>query len=412
MEIKKVKLNKMKLSDYNPRIHNENYLNNLKRSMDTYGYVEPIVWNKKTGNIVGGHARYKILKEEGIEEIDVVVVNLEEIDEKALNIALNRVTGDWDESLLQPLTIELHDHGINLETLGFELPEIDELINPTPNTVEEDYFEIPETPSNERNIKLGDIFQLGTHRLMCGDSTKAEDVSLLMDGKYINVLVTSPPYFNARTYAQWETFDYYMQDMKKSVQEAINHSEDEFVTCWDICHIRDENGAWDIPSWTSVMMSQLGLEFFERIIWKKSGSVFDCPRSQHIEKGHYFPAYSYEDILVYGKKHPSFNKKDKEKIREWQTNVWEIRQVETNNEENNEGHPAQYPIELPYRCILSYSVEGNIIYEPFAGSGTTAIASEQLNRICYMMEIDPHYCNVILDRWEALTGKQSEKLLP
>jgi len=412
MKLTKISIDKIKPAPYNPRIDikdNPDFYEKLKNSIEKFGYVEPIIYNKRTGHIVGGNQRYQILKDKGIKEIEVVEIDLPEQDEKALNIALNKISGDWDFPKLNELILDLEEQDYDIELTGFDADELNDIFDDL-KEAEEDDFDVEDAITEEPKSKYGDIYQLGRHRLMCGDATKEEDVKALMDGKKINLVVTSPPYFNAREYSQWDTFEEYLNDMSNIIKNTINYSSEKFLIVWNVSFIRDNNGAWDIPSHTSVLMKNMGLNFFERIIWKKSGGVFDCPRSMHIDKGHYFPAYSYEDILVYGKKHPPFDLKDKSKIKEWITDVWEFRQVKTNNPNNNEGHPAQFPIELPYRAILSYTQKDQIVLDPFGGSGTTLIAAEQLNRICYMMEIDPVYVDVIIKRWEELTGKHAEYL--
>jgi DNA modification methylase len=130
----------------------------------------------------------------------------------------------------------------------------------------------------------------------------------------------------------------------------------------------------------------------------------------HIENGHYFPAYGYEDILVYGKKHPKFEVRDKSEIREWQINVWDVPSVSTNDEKSNEGHPAQFPVKIPYQLMKSYSMDHAIIYEPFNGSGSTLIACEMTNRKCYAIEIEPRYIDVAVKRWQNYTGKKGKNL--
>lgn len=402
----KVSIKRLRPFEKNPRKMPNQEMGALERSILNWGFVEPVVVDENY-LIIGGHQRVIAADSLGIKAVPVMMVHGLTFDEKtALNIALNKIHGEWDEVKLSELLADLSERSFDLDLTGFTKADIDKLLaKTTMDVVGEDNYITPKEPKYK--IVKGEIWNLGNHRLMCGDSTSGDDMAMLMDGRKVDIVVTSPPYFNARTYAHWEDFQSYLDDMEKCIKNIIRYKGDRFLLCWNICHINDKSGSNDIPSHMSVLMAGLELNFFDRIIWKKSGGVFDCPRSQHIEKGHYYPAYQFEDILIYGTKHPSFHIGDKRLVRGWQTNVWDMQQVRTNKEDHNEGHPAQYPVELPYRCIISYTKRNAIILDPFAGSGTTLIAAEQLERKCYMMEIDPIYCSVIIERWETLTGQRA-----
>ena len=196
MEIRKIPIEKLNPAAYNPRKDlqpGDPEYEKLKRSMQEFGYVEPIVWNKRTGNIVGGHQRYKVLLDMGMSEVDCVVVDLDETKEKALNLALNKIQGDWDYLKLIDLLQELDTGEFDLELTGFDMGEIEDLIAQlhVPEEIVED--EVPEPPK-EPITKPGDLWLLGRHRLLCGDATKKEDVERLMDGKKADMVFTDPPY--------------------------------------------------------------------------------------------------------------------------------------------------------------------------------------------------------------------------
>ena len=196
MIIEKIAPAKLVGADYNPREIEPHQLEALKRSIDRWGFVEPVIVNKRTGLIVGGHQRTKAAIELAIEEVPVTYVDLDDDAEKALNIALNKIAGDWDEQKLSDLLADLEKGGQDLEDLGFESGEIDELLKDLEGEsaqLEGDLDEIPEAPA-EPITQPGDLWQLGGHRLLCGDSTKAEDVARLMGGAKADAVISDPPY--------------------------------------------------------------------------------------------------------------------------------------------------------------------------------------------------------------------------
>jgi len=181
MEIIKKKLSDLKLAPYNPRKISEKELKKLEDSLDKFGYIDPIIWNKKTGNVVGGHQRLKLLnkKFKPDDEIDISVVDLDEYQEKALNLALNKINGEWEEDALTKLLDDLKTNMPDmLKFTGFDESEVNKFIRIL-NKPEED-FNIPKEPKYK--VQTGDIYQLGTHRLMCGDCTIKENVDTLMGG--------------------------------------------------------------------------------------------------------------------------------------------------------------------------------------------------------------------------------------
>ncbi|SHL49906.1 DNA methylase [Desulfatibacillum alkenivorans DSM 16219] len=179
------------------------------------------------------------------------------------------------------------------------------------------------------------------------------------------------------------------------------------VIAWNIA-----NGSkMDHISHHSCLFEEIGFQYVDTIAWIKSGANFDIKRSCHITTtGHYYPALQWEAILVY-KKHgpmPKMDSQGQEYMRRFQTNVWEVTQVILQGEKFK--HPAVCPVEIPYRCIQSYTKKGETVFEPFGGSGTTLIAAEMAGRSAFLMEQHPAYCDAIIQRWEQLTGKQAKLL--
>ncbi|MDY0395408.1 DNA methyltransferase [Virgibacillus halophilus] len=195
----------MNPAPYNPRVDlqpgDEEY-EKLKQSIHEFGYVSPLVWNKQTGNLVGGHQRFKILLDEGITDVYVSVVDVDVTKEKAMNIALNKISGKWDDHKLAELLQELSETPLGIELTGFTEDELKDLMADLPNDtemdapVEDDNFDVEEAVENivEPETKYGDVWKLGRHLLVCGDATKLEDINKLMGEDKANLVITDPPY--------------------------------------------------------------------------------------------------------------------------------------------------------------------------------------------------------------------------
>ena len=164
-------------------------------SINEFGYVEPVIWNKRTGNIVGGHQRYKILKNMGLSEVECVVLDIDEVKEKALNVALNKIGGEFDIPLLTDLLKDLSDSDFDATLTGFDLAEIDELFSKADDKEgKDDDYDVTKALQKATFVNRGDVWLLGKHRMLCGDATNPEDVAILMDGKKANLILTDPPY--------------------------------------------------------------------------------------------------------------------------------------------------------------------------------------------------------------------------
>jgi hypothetical protein len=198
MQIEKLKIEQLIPSDYNPRKDlkpGDAEYDKLKRSIEQFGYVEPVIWNKTTGRVVGGHQRLKVLIDMGITEVECVVVELSETKEKALNVALNKISGDWDKDKLALLIADLQGSDFDVSLTGFDPSELDDLFKSSiKDGLHDDNFDVDEELKQPPVTKLGDIWTLGRHRLVCGDSTKAETFAVLMDDRKANLVITDPPY--------------------------------------------------------------------------------------------------------------------------------------------------------------------------------------------------------------------------
>lgn len=208
MELQKIKTELLNAAEYNPRKDlkpGDKEYEKLKHSILEFGYVEPVIWNKRTGNVVGGHQRLKILIDEGLSEIDCVIVNLDKKREKALNIALNKIKGEWDENKLAALVAELDAGAFDVSLTGFDAAEVDELMNQWySKEAVQDEFDVDKSKEEIEAAgavtQKGDIWLLGNHRLMCGDSTSEMDFEKLMNSRHAQCVVTSPPYGVGKDY--------------------------------------------------------------------------------------------------------------------------------------------------------------------------------------------------------------------
>ena len=377
MKIEKIKINKLKPAAYNPRQITTKQYKDLKSSVEKFGLVDPIVVNKDF-TIIGGHQRYKICKELKHKEIDCVVLDLSKEEERELNIRLNKNTGDFDMDILaNEFDIdELVDWGFKHIDLDINIDKI------TEGNTEDDH--IPEV--KESRVKLGDVWELGKHRLMCGDSTKESDVNKLMNGDKADMVFTDPPYGVS-----------YKSNHRKNnskVQFDVLENDDKFLDFLpNLILFSKESSAWFI--WTSHQVYPIWREMYKdyylnTIIWNKG-------------------KMSMGDLSSYGNNYEMalFCSQGKPKLKgERKKAIWEIN-VEAGSEYK---HPTQKPVTLAAFAIPDFINENDLVMDLFLGSGSTLIAAEKLNRKCYGMELDEKYCDVIIERWEKFTGQKAKKL--
>lgn len=446
IRIENKNINDLVPSDYNPRLDlqpGDPDYEKLKRSIQEFGLVEPIVFNERTGRVVGGHQRLKVLRELGWNEVPVSVVDLDEAHEKALNVALNKIEGDWDNYKLKELLEELDTGLIDVSLTGFDEDEIEDLMTQfyveEEGEVKEDNFDADEAVEEieEPVSQLGDIWQLGKHRLMVGDATSGDDVLKLMNGKQADLVFTDPPY----------NVDYEGSDGKKIKNDKMEDSAfyqflfDAFVAMYTVmkegspiyvCHADSEGrnfrnafeDAGFLMKQTIVWVKNtlvLGRQDYqwkhEPILygWKpgaahkwyggrKETTVFEDPVDLVIDKNkdHSILTFSNGErsVVVKVPKYEIIHVGD-----ESETTVWRFEKPRKNAE-----HPTMKPISLCAKAIMNSSKPGDIVLDPFGGSGSTLIACEQTGRSCHMMEYDPVYADVIIRRWETFTGQKAVRL--
>ena len=379
MNITEIEINKLIFPKYNPRKKlkpEDKEYKKIKKSIEEFGYTDLVIINKDN-TIISGNQRTQVLMDMGYKKIKVVQIDIDKTKEKALNIALNKITGEWDYALLGDLLLDLDTQNYDLEITGFDLDEIEDILAPIGEEKEviEDDFDC--TPPEEPKAKYGDIYQLGNHRLMCGDSTKEEDVEKLMNGNKADMVFTDPPYnvaFNGRS----GNFEVIKNDNleQKDFLEFINKTTKIIKKLNPLIYY-----IW--CNWKFYGILQEKLEYKSCIVWAKN--VFG------LGKGY---RHQHEFCL--------FNGKIDENIKN-ETDLWNVKK------DSNYKHPTQKPVELSYRAIGNHSGIRNVV-DLFGGSGSTLIGCEQRSVNCYMMELDPKYVDVIINRWEAFTGKKAVKL--
>ncbi|MEK3943528.1 site-specific DNA-methyltransferase [Paenibacillus sp. FSL H3-0310] len=408
MDIKIVPIEQINAAVYNPRVDlqpGDPEYEKLRRSLDEFGYVDPIVWNEQTGNMVGGHQRYKVLvNEQSCTELAVSVVNLDPDRERLLNLALNKVSGRWDDEALVQLLNELQEDGADLVLSGFEPEEIRELIVELGDisdieindSVVEDDFDVQGALDEikEPETQRGDIWQLGRHILMCGDTTNAEDVSRLMDGMKANLVVTDPPYnvavqSDSARLAEAGTSSIMNDDMPADEFAGFLHAVfQNYVTVMlPTAAIYIFHPAFYQRDFENAM-NAAGIVRRTQCIWVKNSASFGWSqyRFQH---------------------EPVFYGHIKGRAPSWygdrtQTTIWDI----SRGDVSKYFHPTQKPLELLTIPIQNSSQRGDTVVDLFGGSGSTMMTCEQLDRSCRTMELDPLFCDVIKLRYQAATGTE------
>ena len=381
MEIQNIKTDKLIPYVNNPR-HNEDAVEKVMASIHEFGFKVPLVIDKNNV-VVTGHTRLKAAKKLGIEEVPCVVADdLSDAQIKAFRIADNKVSeyAEWDEELLQVELEQLEELDFNLDSLSIDFSDFDLDVGDDIEEIEPEEVEVPEVPE-EPKAKLGDIYQLGNHRLMCGDSTSIDDVEKLMNGEKADMVFTDPPY--GVDYKGINNDN--RSGLEQLLDKAFNNMRNNCIEGSGVYCFHSDRCA-DI--FNNIFRKYC--HFSSMIIWKKPSLVLSQTDYQSIHEPCLYGWFDNGNHNFYG---------DRKQI-----SVWEY------DRENIEGHTTPKPIKLICNALNNSSKENNIILDLFGGSGSTLIACEQLNRKCYMMELDPHYIDVIIKRWEDYTGNKAIKL--
>lgn len=444
MNIEKRLISDLKPADYNPRkalTPEDAEYQKIKRSIETFGYIDPIIINSD-GTIIGGHQRHTVLTDLGYTEVDVVVLNLNKEDEKALNVALNKISGEWDEIKLKDLLVELDLGDYDITLTGFDTQELEALVELTDfePEVTEDEFDAESEYENSVSdgntlVKQGEVWQLGRHRLMCGDSTDVNDVKKLMGGEMMDLIITDPPYNvnyeeKAAALNEWrpnnngameiendlmgnDEFYSFLYDAYTNMVEFMRPGAAIYVFHADSEGLNFRKAFVDA-----------GLKLSECLIWEKNNFVLGrCDyhwRHEPILYGwkegakHYFVNDRTQDTVLLeddvdfdSMKKPELVQYIKDLMHRYadQTTV-----IYEKKPMSSSLHPTMKPLELVGKLMKNSSKKGWNVGDFFGGSGSTLMAAEQLDRNAYLMEYDEHYASVIIKRWEDFTGQTAVRV--
>lgn len=391
---------------YNPRKISDEQLAALRKSLRVFGAVEPVVANRRTGFIVGGHQRVKAAEAEGLASLPVTWVDLDETAERQLNLALNKISGEWDEPALAKLLEELGGAAVDLT--GFSGAEVDDLLARMRQEARvEDPDDVPEPPKVPVS-KPGDLFVLGRNRLLCGDSLKAPDVARLLNGEKPFLMLTDPPY-GVELDMEWRDraglntkgpaeASYLQRTGEHTNTTMSGDTRADWSEAFELVPSLTVAYVWHASAFAIEVgagLRRLGFVLNQQIIWDKEQLV--------LSRQHYH--WQHEPCWYARRKGspPFIGSRD-------QTTVWKApspKMIMSGSKEERVDHPTQKPVALYTRPIQNHIEAGALFYEPFGGSGTGIIAAEMTGRRCFAMEVDPRFVDVIVSRWERFTGARA-----
>lgn len=389
MQVESVPISTLVHDPNNSRIHDVKNIKAIMGSLTAFGQQKPIVVNKDNV-VIAGNGTLVAAKELGWKNINVVKTDLPKREQKAFALADNKSAelAEWDDTKLEETLYELKMEDFDIGSIGFDLDDGD--IHGSGMTGDD---EVPDAPENIHNVERGQIWQLGNHRIMCGDSTSREDVERLMNGEKADMVFTDPPY---NLGGHMDTGMYSGTSRKSHTELSETKWDNEFDIKPAVSRILEALAkdssmyictshflAGDIWAATKDVMDRIGW-----CVWDKNNPT------PSMQKRHW--TWCAELICYATKGKHTFNFPETGHA----PNVWRF-----NKEAHTEGHPTQKPVSIPEHAILHSSNEQSLVLDLFLGSGSTLIACEKTNRKCYGMEIDPHYCSVIIERWQKYTGQ-------
>ena len=435
LNIQQVGIAALKPATYNPRKWSESAIEQLSQSIKNFGMVDPIIVNgalERKNIVIGGHFRLKVAKDLGYKEVPVVYVNIPDIEkERELNLRLNRNLGDWDYELLANFDESL------LETVGFGSEELDEIFDMTVDDPEQFDLEkeLKKLDIKEIAVQKGDVYQLGDSRLMCGDSTVADDFAKLMDGQQADMCMTDPPYIldylHARRHGK-PTEGFGAKRNRRYLETDV--LPDNFTELWMnnvSTHAKSDFSIIVYENWKNLRTIWAEMEKYWKI---KNMIVWHLP-NRHQGFAAKYKFFSKHDIAIVGAAGTVEYNHDEEPDglqEQYETALYAIsgkpqwegyergkKYQPTDfidfmaSDEKHSGQGVIFgtkPIEILVPYIKVLTKRDDLVVEPFCGSGSTLIASTKLKRRCYIMEKSPVYAEVALKRWEKLTGQKRVKL--
>lgn len=461
------RLEDLQAADYNPRVISDEALAGLQRSIERFGYVEPIVVNVRGGGrrIVGGHQRFKALAALGVAKAVCVTVNCTETEERLLNLTLNNpeIQGRFVADLADHIAKLRADLDDDTTLLDLRIAELAGGLAAASNEGRIPDDQIPEPPK-KAITRAGDLWILGEHRLLCGDATKAEDMEMAAAGR-VDLTISSPPYNVGVDYSSYRdraARAEYLAFIEKVAAHIFTATKPGRFVAWNVGVSPKTYHAWQ-----TITFENAGFSFYRQIVWEKAGIHYPIfPSSMRAKQArHYKPNYKHEVVVVmqkgrsrtvnivcptcegHGEVEPEplpieesheivtlMVKGDTPDIggpiafdKTYQNDVWKIPQFEATADLKTVGntsgtlrrggkpthrlkeHPAPYPVKLPSALMTFLSAPGERIFDPFLGAGSTMIAATKLDRSCCGLEIDPKYCDVIVERWQQFTGGKAKR---
>ena len=393
MEILKLKISDLKQHPKNPRKHPKELLERLKRSIGEYGFTNPVLVSKDN-KILAGHARCKAAKELGISEVPVIRLDFEGAKADAYVIIDNKLNelSEWDIPLLESLIKDIEKSDFDVTLTGFDLTEIDELFSKSDDKEgKDDGYDVTKALEEASFVNQGDVWILGKHRLLCGDVTNSEDVKALMDGKKANLILTDPPYNVGFESANGLKIKNDKQDSEKFYNFLLSSFKNMASS------LADGGSAYIFHADTEGLnfrkaFIDAGFHLSGVCIWEKNSFVIGRSPYQ----------WGHEPIL-YG-----WLKTGKHK---WYAGRAESTIWRYDKPKKNADHPTMKPIPLLCYPIKNSSAVNSIVLDTFGGSGSTLIACQQMDRICFALELDPKYASVIVRRYIELCGSEDVFLL-
>ena len=397
MNIEQVKLDALIPYARNSRTHSDAQVAQIAASIKEFGFTNPVLIDE-TGSIIAGHGRVMAARKLAITDVPSIrLTHLTDGQKKAYIIADNKLAlnAGWDDEMLAVELTDLKDMGFDLDLTGFSTDEIDALLAPVGTEGLTDEDAVPEVPEAPVTV-LGDVWLLGKHRVMCGDSTSIDAVEKLMDGKKADMVFTSPPYNADTKVGDGDIFNKKKSKKLYAKGYSDNLGSKDYVdfasSVLEVCFANTDgfifwNVSYNAKSKYEYIQQIIGrIDYLvEQICWKKSSTI--------PFKGCFMR--DWEPIYVFATNKQGLN------LKTVTSNFWQV----SNNGAQQENHKACFPVELPAKAIGIVNENSGIVLDPFGGSGSTLIACEKTGRINCSMELDPKYCDVIVQRWQEFTGQ-------
>jgi len=426
---------------YNPRKDlrpGDREYESLKRSIQEFGVVDPVIFNTRTKHLVGGHQRLTVLRDLGHTSAPTVLVDLDELREKALNLALNKIAGEWDMPMLKDLLLDIERSGGDQTLSGFDPKEIEEIITTYRDDDPGEDIPVPEPPADPVS-RAGDIYELGLHRLVCGDARDGATWERLMGTEKADCMWTDPPYgidlqvrdssraaFHGKKGRDWTTgVDAFKGDKLADLApllRAVFPNADRYLQPGAPWYVAGPHGGVQHEIFIEAVLAA-GWHHAQTLVWVKNAFV----PGRH-------DYHSQHEAILYGWKTGAAHQWDrstgdrstviddepdpKSLTRDELIALVKQLRAEQNTDvlrepkpRHNDLHPTMKPIPLIRRMLANSSWPDQIVLEPFGGSGSTLIAAAQMGRRARVIELEPRFCDVIVQRWQNLT-KETAKRIP